>query len=82
MTISEFTIPFKYKTWKSSPLRWVSGHALYHWPIFFVALIGAIGNAALASVPAIEFGKVFTSMTSGASSVDLFLRSAVIIGIT
>ncbi len=82
MTISEFTIPFKYKTWKSSPLRWVSGHALYHWPIFFVALIGAIGNAALASVPAIEFGKVFTSLTSGDSSVDLFLRSAVIIGIT
>ncbi len=82
MTVSEFSIPFKYKTWKSSPFRWVAGHALFHWPIFLVALIGAVGNAALASIPAIEFGKVFSTLTSGSPSLDLILRSAVMIGIT
>ena len=82
MTISEFSIPFKYKTNRSSPIKWVTGHALHHWPIFLLALIGAIGNAALASVPAIEFGRVFNNLTSGSPSTDLFLRSAVMIGIT
>ncbi len=82
MTISEFSIPFKYRTWRSSPIKWVAGHALYHWPVFLLALLGAIGNAALASIPAIEFGRVFNNLTSGAPSTELFLRSASFIGIT
>lgn len=82
MTISEFSIPFKYKTWRSSPIRWVAGHALYHWPVFLLAAIGAIGNAALASVPAIEFGKVFENLTSGQPLIEVFLRSAVLVGIS
>ena len=82
MTISEFTIPFKYKTWRSSPIKWVASHALHHWGIFLIALLGAVGNAALAGIPAVEFGRVFTNLTSGAPSLDLALRSAALIGIT
>ncbi len=82
MTISEFSIPFKYNTWRSTPIKWVASHALHHWPIFLLALLGAVGNAALASIPAIEFGRVFTNLTSAAPSMDLVLRSAALIGIT
>ncbi|MGI6258979.1 MAG: ABC transporter ATP-binding protein [Anaerolineaceae bacterium] len=82
MTISEFSIPFKYKTWRTSPIRWVAGHALHHWPIFLIAALGAIGNAALASVPAIQFGKVFANLTSGQPLVEVFLRGAAIVGIS
>ena len=82
MTISEFSIPFKYKTWRTNPIRWVAGHALYHWHVFLLAIIGAIGNAALASVPAIEYGKVFENLTSGQPLVEVFLRAAVIVGIS
>lgn len=82
MAISEFSIPFKYKTWRSSPIRWVASHALHHWPVFLLAALGAIGNAALASVPAIQFGKVFENLTSGQSLVEVFLRSAAIVGIS
>ncbi|MEL7627031.1 MAG: ABC transporter ATP-binding protein [Anaerolineaceae bacterium] len=82
MTISEFSIPFKYKTWRSSPFKWVVSHALHHWLIFLIASIGAIGNAALAGIPAIEFGRVFANLISGNPSTDLFLRSAALIGIT
>ena len=82
MTISEFSIPFRYKTWRSSPVKWVAGHALYHWPIFLVAILGAIGNAVLAAVPAVEFGRVFNNLTSGAPSTDVFFRSAALVGIT
>jgi ATP-binding cassette subfamily B protein len=82
MTISEFSIPFKYKTWRTSPIRWVAGHALHHWPIFLIAALGAIGNAALASVPAVQFGKVFSNLTSGQPLVEVFLRGAAIVGIS
>jgi ATP-binding cassette subfamily B protein len=82
MTISEFSIPFKYKTWRSSPIKWVASHALHHWGIFLIALLGAVCNAALAGIPAVEFGRVFTNLTSGAASLDLALRSAALIGIT
>ncbi len=82
MTISEFSIPYKYKSWRSSPIKWVAGHALQHWTVFLLAMLGAVGNAAFASVPAIEFGRVFSNLTSGTPSVDLFIRSASMIGIT
>lgn len=82
MTISEFTIPFKYKTLRSSPILWVASHALHHWSIFLIALLGAVGNAALAGIPAIEFGRVFTNLTSGDPSLNLALRSAAMIGIS
>lgn len=82
MTISEFTIPFKYKTWRSSPIKWVASHALHHWSIFLIALLGAVGNAALAGIPAIEFGRVFTNLTTGNPSLNLALRSAAMIGIS
>jgi ATP-binding cassette subfamily B protein len=82
MTISEFSIPFKYKTWRSTAIKWVASHALHHWPIFLIALIGAVGNAALAGVPAVEFGRVFNNLISGNPSTDLFIRSAAFIAIT
>lgn len=82
MTISEFTIPFKYNTLRSSPILWVASHALHHWSIFLIALLGAVGNAALAGIPAIEFGRVFTNLTSGDPSLNLALRSAAMIGIS
>jgi len=87
MTISEFSIPFRYKTKRNSAVSWVASHALHHWYIFLVGIIGAIGNAALASVPALQYGIVFENLTSGNplpsvfyEQVQLseFLRSAVV----
>ncbi len=82
MTISEFRIPFRYTTNRSSSIRWVASHALHHWPIFLVALIGAAGNAALASVPALQYGIVFENLTSGAYLPSVFLRAGAVVGIS
>jgi ATP-binding cassette subfamily B protein len=49
---------------------------------FFGSVLGAIGNAVLAAVPAVEFGRVFSKLTSGAPSTDVFFRSAALVGIT
>jgi len=58
MSISEFAIPFRYKTDRSNPGRWIFSHSIHHWFIFLIAVIGTIGNAALASLPAVQFGVV------------------------
>ena len=79
MAISEFSIPFRYKTNKSNPFVWLLSHTLHHWAVFLAALIGAIGNAALASIPAVQFGVVFTNLTSGAPDKNIFIRAALLI---
>ena len=82
MAISEFNIPFRYKTRRSSAVSWVASHALHHWPIFLVAIIGAVGNAALASIPALQYGIVFENLISGNPLPSIFLRAGVIVGIS
>ena len=82
MAISEVSIPFRYKTKRSSAVSWVASHALRHWYIFLVGIIGAIGNAALASVPALQYGLVFENLTSGNPSPSVFLRAGAIVGIS
>ena len=82
MSISEFNSPFRYKTKRSNAFSWVASHALHHWPIFLVAIIGAVGNAALASIPAIQFGIVFENLTSGNPLPSIFLRAGVLVGIS
>ncbi len=82
MSISEFNSPFRYKTKRSNAFSWVASHALHHWPIFLVAILGAIGNAALASIPAIQFGVVFENLTSGNPLPSIFLRAGVLVGIS
>jgi ATP-binding cassette subfamily B protein len=82
MAISEFSIPFRYKTKRSSAVSWVASHALHHWYIFLVGIIGAIGNAALASIPALQYGVVFENLTSGNPLPSVFLRAGAIVGIS
>ncbi len=78
MSISEFAIPFRYKTDRTSPVRWLFSHTIHHWFIFLVAVIGTIGNAALAAIPAVQFGVVFNTLTSAAPD-NAVIRQAVII---
>jgi len=79
---SEFNIPFKYKTNRSSPVLWILSHVRHHWFIFLVAAIGAIGNATLAGVPAVQFGKVFEALTTGDGNRQIILQGAAIVAIS
>ena len=79
MSISEFAIPFRYKTDRSTPGRWIVSHAIHHWFIFLIAVIGTIGNAALASLPAVQFGVVFSTLTDGSPNLEVIHRSVLII---
>lgn len=79
---SEFNIPFRYKTNRSSPVLWILSHVRHHWFIFLVAAIGAIGNASLAGVPAVQFGKVFEALTTSEGGKQIFLQCAAIVAIS
>lgn len=82
MAVSEFTVPYKYKTNRSSPVSWIVSHTLHHWLTFVLAMVGAIGNAVLAYIPVIEYAKVFVELTSGAPNLSNILNSAVIVGLS
>jgi ATP-binding cassette subfamily B protein len=82
MTVSEFTVPFKYNTNRSTPLAWITSHTIHHLLTFLLAMAGAVGNAALAYIPVFEYAKVFTQLTSSSPDVTAILNSAVIIGLS
>ena len=82
MAVSEFTVPYKYKTNRSSPVSWIISHTLHHWLTFVLAMIGAIGNAALAYIPVIQYARVFVELTSGSPNLSNVLNSAVIVGLS
>ncbi|MGB4596214.1 MAG: ABC transporter ATP-binding protein [Anaerolineaceae bacterium] len=82
MAVSEFTVPYKYKTNRSTPISWIVSHTLHHWLTFVLAMAGAVGNAALAYIPVIEFAKVFVELTSGSPNLTAILNSAVIVGLS
>lgn len=82
MTVTEFSVPFKFKTDRSTPIRWIASHTLNNWFTFVLAMLGAVGNAALAYLPVIEYAKAFTELTSGSPNLSAILNSAVIVGLS
>lgn len=79
MTTAEFSIPLPYQTDRRSPLRWIFSHMLHQWAIFLIALIGALGNAALAGVAPILIGSAFDLVSSGSFTTAALLRIAIIL---
>ena len=79
MNTAEFTIPPPYPTDRRTPLRWIFSHMLHQWPIFLVALIGAVGNAALAGVAPVLIGNAFDLVSGGSFTTAELLRIAIIL---
>ena len=80
--ITEFSFKTKYSTNRKSPFRWIMSHAIHQWPWILVALLGAAGNAALASVVPMYIGRAFNEVTSSTPSIAVVGRFAMIIGIS
>ncbi len=81
-SISEFSFQTKYQTNRKSAGLWILSHAIHQWPWIIMALIGAIGNAALASVVPIYIGKAFNEIIKDAPSLAVIGRYALTIGIS
>ncbi len=61
-SISEFSFNTKYNTNRKSAGLWILSHAIHQWPWIIMAMIGAVSNAALASVVPIYIGKAFNEV--------------------
>jgi ATP-binding cassette subfamily B protein len=80
--ISEFSFETKYQTNQKSPLLWVLSHVIHQWPWIIMALLGALGNAALASVVPIYIGQAFNEILTPSPALSIIARFAIIIGIS
>ncbi len=80
MSISEFSIPERYKTDRRGPIRWIWSHVKPTWYLLVFAIIGASGNAYLAGVPATRFGEIFNELISGKADLNHLWTLSLIIG--
>ncbi len=71
---SEFTLTKRKKT-----NRWILSHLSYYWYLILVMVVGAIGNAALASVIPVYVGDAFNLIAEGLATRQTLLRIALII---
>jgi ATP-binding cassette subfamily B protein len=79
---SEFTLPKRKQTNRKGPIRWIFSHAAYYWYFGLVMVLGAMGNAGLASVVPIYLGEAFNLLQEGNVNSQGLFRIALIITIS
>lgn len=79
---SEFTLPTRYQSNRMGAVRWIASHAIRHWFLIIVMIIGAIGNAALATLVPIYIGNAFNAMAASPPNTSVLLGIAIWIGVT
>lgn len=80
--VSEINFEAQYKTNQKSPSLWILSHAIRQWTWILMAVVGAIGNAALAGVVPVYTGRAFNEILTPSPSLALIGRFAIIIGIS
>jgi ATP-binding cassette subfamily B protein len=77
---AEFTLTRKPSERAKGPARWVWSHAVRYWYILVVLVIGAIGNAALASAVPVLVGNAFNDMLKPNPNVSVLVPLALLLG--
>ncbi|MBU0511424.1 MAG: ABC transporter ATP-binding protein/permease, partial [Chloroflexi bacterium] len=67
---------------RRGPVRWIASHAIYYWYLAVVMVVGAVGNAALASVVPIYIGKALNIISAEQPEVQALVRISFIIAIS
>lgn len=80
--IAEFSFATKYRTNHQKPGVWILSHSIRQWPWILVALIGAVANAALASVVPIYIGMAFNEVIKPEPALAIIGSYALIIGLS
>ena len=90
---AEFTLPDRYKTNRSSPVKWLFSHFnrnfhwrigkfRWHWLLGIMMLVGAASNASLAAVVPVMVGNAFNAIMESPPKTELLTDIALIIIIT
>lgn len=79
MSVAEYFVPHAIKTNRRTPLRWILSHVTRHWWLVVMTLVGAFGNAALASAVPVLVGEAFNVLTNQSSDLSQLGRLALMI---
>jgi ATP-binding cassette subfamily B protein len=77
---AEFTLTRKPSERTKGPARWIWSHAIRYWYILLMLVIGAIGNAALASAVPVLVGNAFNDMIKPNATVSVLIPLALLLG--
>jgi ATP-binding cassette, subfamily B, bacterial len=77
---TEFTLPRKHSTNRSTAVAWIVSHAARYWPIMVMIFIGALGNAGFAAVVPVMVGNAFNQMLQANPDTSILLPLALILG--
>jgi len=80
--VAEFSIIIKKHSNTKGPIRWILSHAGHYWYLIGIMLIGAMGNAGLASIVPIYIGRAFNLIRAGEADSQSLLRIAIIVAIS
>ena len=78
---SEFTAPLDWVPNQRSPMRWVISHLLRSKWIIAMAIFGAIGNAAMATVVPRSTGRAFDAIASRTDALNVLFWAAIAIAL-
>jgi len=76
---SEFTLPQRKRTDRSSTARWIISHFIHYWYLGLMMSIGAFGNAALAAAVPVLIGDAFNLIAENPEQLQGLLRIAFVI---
>jgi len=77
---AEFTLTRRHTSDRRSPVRWILSHARRYWWLLLVMFLGAIGNAALATLVPVLTGDAFNAMLKVPPDKTVLLPLALIMG--
>lgn len=80
--MNEFTLPQRFRSDRSGPLRWVLSHTGQSWYLALGAVLAAFGNAALMAVTPIMVGQAYNLITTQPLDHTRLIEIALIIGVT
>ena len=78
--VAEFTLSRRHTSDRRNPVRWILSHARRYWWLLLVMFIGALGNAALATLVPVLTGDAFNAMLQVPPESKVLLPLALIIG--
>ncbi|MGC9520904.1 MAG: ABC transporter ATP-binding protein [Anaerolineae bacterium] len=82
MTTGEFVLQREWQSKRTGAVSWVFSHALRHPLAILGMLVGAVGNALLASAQPILIGQAFDAVSQPAPDLAALGRAALLVGIT
>jgi ATP-binding cassette subfamily B protein len=88
LVTTEFTLPEQYQVSsrivasRGNPVRWITAHFVQYWYLGLSMLVGAVGNAALASAVPLVIGMALNALLEDPPRTESLLRFALIIVVT